>query len=748
MSIKKLHFTEPGRDFEDGSPVGCGNLGAMLLGDTADEKIWLTHESIWSGGELDGNDANFRNKVDTLRKMYLDGEIGKIDKKANEIMNESIHSIKSIEYAGLLHVNLGFDGKTENYTRDLTLNTGVFDVSFTKNGCMVSQQAFASYSFEAICVRYSFSTAHDISFYVERENILSSGFENDILFYTGATQTGGHRFKVGIKLVTDGKSAFADNKVTVKNANDVQLYISIATDFDFGDEYDSKVDSVLDECGDYDEMLANHCDDFSSLFERSDIVFKEDEELEKLSVKERLARLKEDENARDYGLIGLYYAFGKYLLISSSREGTLPANLQGVWVEKLNNKWNSDYHTNINLQMNYWLAEVANLSECHLPLFDYMNNLLLPAGQKTAEVNYRCRGTVVHHLSDIYGYTAPADGLWGIWPLGGAWLSTHMWEHYLYTLDEEFLRNEAYTYMKECVLFFLDYLFEDKDGRLISGPSMSPENLYYIDTPEGKKQTFVAFSPTMDIEVITAVFKNYIEAEKILCIDSETASAAAKALTKLPKLKVGSKGQLLEWLEEFEEPEPGHRHISHAFALYPDNLINENTPELFKAIRKTLDIRLSHGGGHTGWSRAWLINLFARLKDGNKTFENIRLLFTKSTADSMLDIHPPFQIDGNFGGAAGIAEALMQSHEGYISLLPAVKDDICGSFRGLKARGDFDVDAEFKNGKVVSFKISSDKDKAVKVKIPACCAVTCEDEKLSSSDGIFTIKTNAEYKTA
>ena len=747
MKIRTLHFSEPGRNFEDGCPVGCGSMGAMVLGDDTDEKMWLAHESIWSEDKQEANDVDFRDKVDVLRKMYLDGETEMLDETARELMNDSIHRIKSVEYAGLLHINLG-QGKTENYSRNLTLNTGIFNTSFTKDGFRITEQVFSSYPFDVTCVRYGFSVPRSISFYVERENTLSLGFENGIFSYIAATQAGGHKFRVGIKLVTDGQPKFDGNKVTVKNASDVQLYISIATEFDFGEGFEKAVDDILMECDDYDEIFENHCEDFSALFERSDIAFDENEVLDSLSIKDRLARLKCDADAKDPGLINLYYSFGRYLLISSSREGTLPANLQGVWVEKLVNPWNADYHTNINIQMNYWLAEVANLSECHLQLFDYMNRILLPAGRETAKENYRCRGTVVHHLSDIYGYTAPADGLWGIWPLGGAWLSTHMWEHYLFTQDKEFLRTQAYTYMKECALFFLDYLFEDKEGHLISGPSMSPENLYYVNTANGKKQAFIAFSPTMDIEIITAVFRNYIEAEKLLGIDGETVAAAEEALSKLPELKIGRHGQLMEWMEDYEEPEPGHRHISHAFALYPDNLINENTPELFKAIRTTLDRRLASGGGHTGWSRSWLISLFARLKDGEKAFENIRLLLTKSTADSMLDTHPPFQIDGNFGGAAGIAETLLQSHEGYISLLPAVPSDACGSFRGLKARGNFEVNAEFQNGKVTSFTICSDEDKEVTVKLPDCSTVCCGAEKTNAVNGLFNVKTNTVYKTA
>ena len=350
--------------------------------------------------------------------------------------------------------------------------------------------------------------------------------------------------------------------------------------------------------------------------------------------------------------------------------------------------------------MNYWLPEVANISECHLALFDYMNNYLLESGKKTAKENYHCKGTVLHHLSDIYGFTTPADGIWGVWPMGGAWLSFHLWEHFLFTNDIDFLRDTAYNYLHECALFFMDFMFEGPDGYLLSGPSMSPENEYYpIEGNENITAT-IAFSPTMDIEIIGGTLRNYIATEKLLGINPEDMQKAEETLKKLPPLKVGKNGCLMEWLEDYGEPEPGHRHISHAFGLYPDNMITEATPELFDAIRKTLERRLSFGGGHTGWSRAWLINLFARLKDGNKTYEHLRLLLTKSTLTNLFDIHPPFQIDGNFGGAAGIAESLIQSHEDYISILPAAKAGLTGSFTNLKARGNIYVSAVFENSNV------------------------------------------------
>ncbi len=745
MDTKILHFTDPGTEFEDGSPVGCGSAGAMILGDTECEKMWLTQESIWAGDVIETNANGFKEKAETLRKMWLDGNLKELDDTATELVEGSVYRIKSLEYAGLFKIDLGKGGGVSDYTRDLILNTGVLNVSFRKGSCKVTEQAFSSYSYEVTCVKYTFSEPRDITAALERENLLSTVFEDGILLSVGKTQTGGHGFTVGIKINTDGTAEYTDGKVKVSSATNVEFYISIASEYDFDDAHTDTVLDILSECTDYDEIYENHCEDFAALFERSDISFRSDAELEKLTIRERLARLKADDKADDPGLIGLYFAFGKYLLISSSREGTLPANLQGVWVEKLENPWNADYHTNINLQMNYWLAENTNLSECHLPLFDYMNDSLLESGIKTARDYYGCRGTVLHHVNDIYGFTAPADGLWGIWPMGGAWLSTHMWEHYLFTLDEEFLRTQAYGYMKACALFFIDYMFEDKNGRLLTGPSMSPENRYYIDTENGQQIVYLTCSPTMDIEIVTAVLRNYIDAENILDIDAETKAQAEKALAKLPPLQIGRYGQLMEWIEDYDEPEPGHRHISHAFGLYPDNMITEKTPELFGAIKKSLERRLSFGGGHTGWSRAWLINLFARLKDGEKAYENTRLLLTRSTRDSMLDSHPPFQIDGNFGGAAGIAEMLLQSHEGCISLLPAAVGIMSGSFTGLKARGNIEVNAEFENGTVVSFGLYADDEKTVSVKVPGAAAVTDGENDYTAVNGLFTLPVNGSY---
>ena len=739
MSAHNLFLASPAVCWSNAFPVGNGSMGAMLFGGTEAEKIYLSEESIWNGNKIKPDGTRFREKVAEMRKMYLNGE-RVFDEWAKKNISDGIFCVKSNEYAGV--VTLTFADKTpaSDYRRELDLVNGVFTASYKKGSCEIKEQAFSSYSSEITAVRIS--SSEKIAFAVEfdRENIRSLTHEDGVLTAKCVTQDGVHAFAVGISVQGDCRVSYYDGKILVSDSVSAFIAISIATEFNFGNEYADVCGDILDECDSWDDIFAQHVEDFSSLAGASDIVFENDQSLETLPVDERLRRLKDDESARDDGLKALYFAFGKYLLISSSRENTLPANLQGVWVEKLENPWNADYHTNINLQMNYWLPETANLSECHLPLFDYMNGYLLESGKKTAESYYGCRGTVLHHLSDIYGFTSPADGLWGVWPMGGAWLSVHMWEHWLFTLDKDFLSDTAYGYMRECVLFLIDYLFEASDGTLRSGPSMSPELSFYADTPEHNIKAYICFSPAMDTEIITACLRNYIACEDILKRDKRLKAKAQETLAKLPPLKVGKHGQLMEWLEDYDETDPGHRHISHAFALYPDNSINKETPELFDAIKKTIDRRLANGGGHTGWSRAWLINLFARLCDGENAEKHLRLLLTRSTLDNMLDNHPPFQIDGNFGGAAGIAEMLLQSHMGYISLLPAVDGKTSGSFSKLKARGNIEVSADFTGGNVTRFELFSVKKTTVRLAADGIASVIdASGEKIFPEDGFFSL---------
>lgn len=707
-----LHMNNPAAQWENASPAGNGRLGAMLFGSPEKETVYLNEESVWSSSEHAPASSDFSEKIDYIRTLLLQGRNAKSDEWAENNLSKSWPRIDSYESAGILTITHKSVGETSDFCRNVDLTDGVVHITYVKGETHYDIECFASHPADIIIYRIRTSRPVDFTVGFEREDgILGIFTKDNVLSADCITAFGGHKFAAAARVCGNGKCLPENGVLEIRGSSETVIYINIVTEFRCAD-YIQKCLEKLEAPTDFARLLSEHTEDFSALMSRSDIDLAGDASLDTLTVAQRLEKLRC--GGEDYGLISLYYQFGKYLLISSSRPGTLPANLQGVWAEKLKNPWNADYHTNINLQMNYWQAEQANLPECCEPLFDYMNSFLLDAGKKAARDYYGIDGTVVHHLSDIYGFASPADGLWGLWPLGGAWLAYHMWEHYLYGESKEFLENTAYEFIHQSALFFMNYMFEGADGTLLTGPSTSPENEFLLN---GVKCS-LCVSPSMDIEIIGGLLEFYIKAEEILGINPADAERAAETLKRMPPLQVGKHGQLMEWLEDYDEPEPGHRHISHAFALYPGHRITRSTPEFFEAIRVTLERRLASGGGHTGWSRAWLVNLFARLRKGTEAYENLIKLFTKSTNDNLFDTHPPFQIDGNFGGAAGIGEMLMQSHEGFISLLPAVTEGFTGSFKGLHARGGITVSAEFKNGRVTQFTLVSDRSRRVSVEIP------------------------------
>ncbi len=764
----KLWYKQPAARWEESLPVGNGRLGAMVFGGVHQERIQLNEDSMWSHGLTPQNKKGAHKFIDQARKLLFEGKYHEGQRIVQkDILAARVAKAPSHQTLGDLKLNFKTSGNYSDYRRELDLDTAIAGTHFKANNIIYRREVFSSPVDQVMVVRLTADTPKALSFDItldRLENFTTQVLKPDILMMSG--ETAHHKDNHGVKYLTllkpfleGGSLQINKNILEIRKASTVTLLLATATDYQLKNPSKPLTDDLQKICQErlkksaaksYRKLKEAHIQEHQRLFRRVALSLSSEDKA-RMPTDERLEAVKKGQ--QDPHLMALYFQFGRYLLISSSRPGSLPANLQGLWNDKLLAPWFGDYHFDINIQMNYWLAELCNLSECHEPYFDYVE-ALRPNGRKTAREVYDRRGFVVSHRSDAWLFTAThGDAIYGMWTMGAAWLSQHFMEHYRFTGDKEFLEKRAYPLLKEVCEFLIDGLVkEPNSGKLVSGPSTSPENRFR--SPSGKNCSLV-MGPAMDQQVVWDAFTNLLEAASELTIKDGFIKEIRAALKNLKPCSIGSDGRLLEWGREFKEPAPGHRHMSFFYGLHPGRQYNwRDTPRMMTALEKSLNKRLQHGSGRLGWSAAWVAIFWARLHKPEKAHDKLISLFKISTFPNLFDCYnysakfKPFQIDANFGATAGIAEMLLQSHAGNLHLLPALpKAWPRGYVRGLKARGGFEVDIIWKDGKLTKAVIRSQLGRTCHLKVQDFSKVTINDREYSLKNALieFTTLKDKEY---